>query len=149
LISHLSCTPHVLIICSCVIVFESHNFILFLVWKLDLDLSCNLCSYGSSCPWHTIHISYIIFLHDTSMYIHITYICTHSSRFEPKISWRCTRSSPPNHFKTLMKWKEGWTLLFVTWNYLKFLNFNRHFLFQNLLKCYKWKHDFEAYWITY
>jgi len=32
--------------------FESHNLILFLVWKLDLNLSFSLYFRGFSCPWH-------------------------------------------------------------------------------------------------
>jgi len=36
----------------CIFVFKSHNLVLFLVWKLDLDFSFSLCSCGFSCPWH-------------------------------------------------------------------------------------------------
>ncbi len=50
---HWSCTFHVFIFNLYVFIFESHNFVLFLVWKLDLDLSFKFFSYGSSCPWHS------------------------------------------------------------------------------------------------
>jgi hypothetical protein len=41
------------------------------------------------------------------------------------------------------------TLLCLAWNFLTNSNFNIHFPFHNLFKCYKWKHDFEAYPIMY
>jgi hypothetical protein len=53
LFPHWSCTSHVLILDFYVFIFESHNLVLFLIWKLDLDLFFSLFSYGFSCPWHS------------------------------------------------------------------------------------------------
>jgi hypothetical protein len=42
-------------ICSAHLVFlffESHNLVLFFVWKLNLNISFNLCSYEFFYPWH-------------------------------------------------------------------------------------------------
>ncbi len=61
--SRLFCTSCILVFNSCGLVFESHNLVLFLVWKLDLDLSFILCSHGSSCPWKKLIISYTCELH--------------------------------------------------------------------------------------
>jgi hypothetical protein len=44
---------------------------------------------------------------------------------------------------------ESLSLLCLAWNCLGNSNFNIHFLFQNLIRCYKWKHDFEDYLIMY
>jgi len=44
-------TFRVLVLSSCVLVFESYNLILFLVWKLKLDLFFNFCSCGFLCFW--------------------------------------------------------------------------------------------------
>jgi hypothetical protein len=38
--------------CTCVLVFESHNFVLFLIWRLDLDLYFSFRFYNSLCLWH-------------------------------------------------------------------------------------------------
>jgi len=48
---------------------------------------------------HIVHVSYTIFLRDTSMYIHITYISVHIHQsLNPKLHGDALRSSPPNHF---------------------------------------------------
>jgi hypothetical protein len=53
-----------------------------------------------------IHILYIIFIHDTSMYIHITYINTHIHQgWNLRLFGNTPRSSPPDHFKSLIKIK--------------------------------------------
>ncbi len=50
---HVGLAHFVFLLCFLVfLIFKSHNLVLFLVWKLDLDLSFNLCSCESSCPWH-------------------------------------------------------------------------------------------------
>jgi len=54
--SCLSCTSCVFALRSCVLVFESYNFVLFLVWKLDLYLLFNLCSCDSSWPWQILFL---------------------------------------------------------------------------------------------
>ncbi len=51
-----------------------------------------------------IHVSYIIFIHDTSMNIHITYINAHIHQgLNPRLHGDAPKSSPPNHFKSLIK----------------------------------------------
>jgi hypothetical protein len=50
---HVGFAHFVFLLCFLVfLIFKSHNLVLFLVWKSDLDLSFNLCSCESSCPWH-------------------------------------------------------------------------------------------------
>jgi hypothetical protein len=46
LFSHLSCTSCFLVFSYRVLIFESYNIVLFLIWKLDLDLFLSLCSCG-------------------------------------------------------------------------------------------------------
>ncbi len=53
---------------------------------------------------HTVHVSYTIFIHVTLMYIHITYINAHIHQgLNPKLNGYAPKSSPPNHFKTLIR----------------------------------------------
>jgi hypothetical protein len=47
----LSYTSHAIVFSSYVHVFESCNFVLFLIWKLGLNHSFSFCSYGFLCPW--------------------------------------------------------------------------------------------------
>jgi hypothetical protein len=51
-----------------------------------------------------IHVSHTIFMHDTLMYIYITYVdaCI-CQGLNPRLHGGTPRSSPPKHFKTLMK----------------------------------------------
>jgi hypothetical protein len=51
-----------------------------------------------------IHVLNTIFIHNTSMYIHITYINAHIHQgLNLKLHGLAPRSSPPNHFKTLIR----------------------------------------------
>jgi hypothetical protein len=62
-----------------------------------------------------IQVSYIIFIHDTSTYIHIMYTNTHIHEgLNPKLHGNAPRSSPPNHFKSLMNCKKSLILLSST-----------------------------------
>ncbi len=45
--------------------------------------------------------------------------------------------------------RKSLNLLCVAWNCIGKSNFNICFLFQNLFKCYNWKHDLKAYSIIY
>ncbi len=75
-----------------------------------------------------VHVLYIIFIHDTSLYIYITYINAHIHQgFNPKLHGDAPRSSAPNHLKSLISEKESLILLSSTWNYSK--NSNFHILF--------------------
>jgi hypothetical protein len=51
-----------------------------------------------------IHFSYTIFIHDTLMYIYITYVDAQICQgLNPSLHEGTPRFSPPKHFKTLMK----------------------------------------------
>ncbi len=58
--SLLSYTSHVLIFNSCVFIFESHSFVLFLIWNLNFDLSFSLCSCDSLRSWHDSSSTFLI-----------------------------------------------------------------------------------------
>ncbi len=65
-------------------------------------------------------VSCIIFIHDKSMYIHITYINTHIYQgLNLRLHGNTPRFAPPNHFKSLIRWKKSLILLSSTWNYFK------------------------------
>jgi hypothetical protein len=51
-----------------------------------------------------IYVSYILFIHDISMYIHIMYINAHIHQgLNPRLHGDAPRSSPPNHFKSSIR----------------------------------------------
>jgi hypothetical protein len=55
---------------------------------------------------HIVHVSYTIFIHDTSMYIHITYINAHIHQGFNPTSWRCTKvftTKPLQDFDKILK----------------------------------------------
>jgi hypothetical protein len=51
-----SCTSHILVLNSYVFIFESHNLVLFLIWKLKLNIFFSFCSCDSSYFWQMSYI---------------------------------------------------------------------------------------------
>jgi len=69
-----------------------------------------------------IHVLYIIFIHDTSMYIHITCINAHIHQgLNTRLQGDAPRSSPPNHFKSLLNFFKKFN--FITFDIKLFKNF--------------------------
>jgi hypothetical protein len=57
-----------------------------------------------------------------------------------------------NHQTTSTLYEYKWktlTLSYLGSNCLENSNFNIHFLFQNVFKCYKWKYDLKVYSVMY
>jgi len=89
---------------------------------------------------------YITFVHDTSMYIHITYLNAH---IQQGLNPRPLRDAPSSLTMKSLQYFKKFNLLCLAWNCLENSNFKICFLFQNILKYYKWKHGLEAYSILY
>ncbi len=53
-----SCTSRILVLNSYVFIFESHNLVLFFIWKLNLNISFSLCSCDSSYFWQMSYIKH-------------------------------------------------------------------------------------------
>jgi hypothetical protein len=86
----------------------------------------------------------------TPPYIYIVYINAHIHQgFEPKNSGRCTKVLTTKSFQDFNIKEKKINLISLAWNCFKNSNFNILFFFQNLFKCYKWKHDLENYFIMY
>jgi hypothetical protein len=83
----------------------------------------------------------------TSMYIHITYI---NARIHQGLNPKLEEVHQGLQHQTTLR-NEMKIQVYYLWHETIFLNsnFNMHFLYQDLFKCYKWKHNLEAYSIIY
>jgi len=100
-----------------------------------------LTKYFEDIRHHHTCFVYQIYTWYINLYTH--YI--HSSSFEPKIWWRCTIVFTTRPFQDFDEIKRKFSFIMFDIKLFKNSNFNICFFFQNLFKCYKWKHDLEAY----
>jgi hypothetical protein len=104
-----------------------------------------LLAKGLNCSPPLYMFVYYTFFY-LSMYIHNIYINVHIHQsLKPKPHGDAPKILTAKPLQDFNIKEKIWISLCSTWNCLGNSNFNIHFFFQNLFKCYKWKHEFETY----
>jgi hypothetical protein len=110
------------------------NYYLRLVWIFYIYYYLHLVGFFNKIFWRYSPSLYIFVYHIDTWYInvyrHYIHECTHSSRFKPKTSWRCTKAFTTKPLHDFDDFFKKLTLLSLTWNYWKNSNFNIQFFFK-------------------
>jgi hypothetical protein len=109
----------------------------FWKWTFKYKIKTN----GGLCMLTKVLMPFVI------MYMFVNYISTKyinapiHQGLNPKTSWKHTKVLTTKPLQNFINKGKKKSLLCLAWHCLKNSNFKIHFFFQNLFKCYKWKHD--------
>jgi hypothetical protein len=123
--------------------------------QFDSQIGCQVKTWVIFTRWFSLLmrtfnlVLMIIVISNSPCLVFIDNPAENYASFLPMDENRPTLVLTTKSFQNSNNIKIKFRLLFSTWNYLINSNFSIYFLFQNLFKYNKWKHDLEAYSIMY